>query len=110
MSVSVPPCTQRLNWTAPVPVVVDGFEPLLVPDPVDEAPVDEPEPAAPAVPEEPEALPPAADDPPAELDELDLAGAGGPRLERMSLSIRASSVRASRLCSTSSRPICAWRS
>ena len=44
-------------------------------------------------------------------DELEeLVGAGGPRLKRMSVSMRLRSARASKLCSTRSRPIWAWRS
>jgi hypothetical protein len=111
MTQLVSPCTQRLNCTAPLPPAVaveeeedELPEPVLLPEPepavdvLEEVPVPEEEP------------PPVEDEDPAELDEPEPAGRGGPRLMRISLSIRAKTARANWVCSTTSRPICVWRS
>jgi hypothetical protein len=56
-------------------------------------------------------LPPLPPLPPPELlSELELAGTGGAILSAMSVAMRASSARASVVCSICSRPAWAWRS
>jgi hypothetical protein len=104
----VSPWTQRLNCTVPVPPVVELAVAKLDAEPevaelVFDAVVLEDAPVADVL------LVLAVDEAPPEPDEpdaLDDFGMGGPRLWRMSLSIRENSARARMLCSTISRP--AW--
>jgi hypothetical protein len=95
----------------PVDAVEDDEEELLEPAPLPEPVVDVLEGFV-VLDEDPDAEAPLLfeEEDPDELDEPEPAGRGGPRLKRISVSIRAKSARANWLCSTTSRPICVWRS